>query len=360
MIRILQIVDHMGLGGIQAFIMNVYRNIDRRELQFDFLVHKTEGNYFQKEIESLGGKMFYVPARSQGFLKNRRALDKFFKEHTEYKVVHQHESSLSYIEPLIAAKNNGVPVRVIHSHSTRMGESKIHKILHLFNAKYIHKIATHYLACGDMAGKWFYGTSRVKDNFTIVINGISLKDFEYNEELRKEVRKELDLNDDFTVCHIGRFDWVKNHTFLIDIFNEITKLNPNSKLVLVGQGVLIDDIMKKVRKLGLTDRVLFLGLRSDINKIVQAVDVVLLPSIYEGFPVTAIEAQASGLPLFMSDTIPKEAIIKENAYALSLKTSAEEWASIILENSTRCINNTKMKSFDIGETIKVLSLIYGK
>lgn len=358
MIRVLQIVDHMGLGGMQAFIMNVYCNIDRSKIQFDFLVHKSEGNTFQEQIYSLGGKMYSVPARNQGLIKNRRALDKFFKEHPEYKIVHQHESSLSYIEPLIAAKNNGVPIRVIHSHSTRMGNSIIHKFLHLINAKRIHRIATHYLACGELAGKWFYNTSRVKDNFTVVINGIRIKDFEFNEDTRIKVREELGLSDEIAICHIGRFDWVKNHIFLIDIYKEIEKKVPNSKLILVGQGVLMDKIKQKVNLLGLGEKVFFLGLRNDINRIVQAVDAVLLPSIYEGFPVTAIEAQAAGLPFFMSDTVSREAMIKKNSYAISLNLSAEEWAKYILEHLERYQDNTLMKGFDIAETVKVVTSIY--
>jgi glycosyltransferase involved in cell wall biosynthesis len=353
MIRVLQIVDHMGLGGMQAFIMNVYRNIDRTQVQFDFLLHKEQGNTYAQEIENMGGHMFFVPARNQGLFKNRKALDAFFKSHPEYRVVHQHESSLSYIEPLIAASNNGVPVRVIHSHSTRMGNNMIHKLLHYINAGRIDKIATHYVACGDLAGKWFYGHSRVKDNFKVVINGIKLKDFEFNAEVRKEMRESLDLGDSTVFCHIGRFDWVKNHTFLIDIFNEIVKILPNSKLVLVGNGVLMDEVKEKVNRLNLADKVIFLGLRSDINRIVQAVDSILLPSIYEGFPVTAIEAQAAGLPFVMSDTVSKEALIKNNSLALSLNVSPHDWAMKCCNNIERIPNNSIMfdKGFDINKTV---------
>lgn len=361
MIRVLQVVDHMGLGGIQAFIMNVYRNIDRNKVQFDFLVHKKGGNTFAEEINRLGGIIHYVPARNEGILKNRRALDSFFKEHPEYKVVHQHESSLSYIEPLIAAKNNNVPIRIIHSHNTRMGNSLIHKILHTLNSKRIHRIATHYLACGKLAGEWLYGKSKVKDKFTVVINGIKLSNFEFNEIVRGKVRNDLCVDDDTTVfCHIGRFDTVKNHVFLVDIFNEIIKINPNSKLVLVGNGVLMNAIENKVNDLGLNDNVSFLGLRNDINQIVQGADAVLLPSLYEGFPVTAIEAQAAGLPFFMSDSVSKEALIKRNSYALSLRYSAKQWAEFIIPRIERQIDNSIMyeKGFDIQNTVLTLYKIY--
>lgn len=360
MIRVLQVVDHMGLGGIQAFIMNVYRNIDREKVQFDFLLHRQEGNTFREEINQLGGIIHYVPARNQGFLKNKRALGVFFKEHTEYKVVHQHESSLSYIEPLIAAKRNHVPIRIIHSHNTRMGNSMIHRILHLLNARRIHRIATHYLACGKLAGEWLYGNSKVKGKFTVVINGIKLSDFEYNEEVRNKIRKGLNLCKDTIFCHIGRFDAVKNHGFLIDVFNEIVKIEPNSKLVLVGNGILMDEVKDKVNALGLNDRVLFLGLRNDINQILQGADAVILPSLYEGFPVTAIEAQAAGLPFFMSDSVSKEALIKSNSYALSLNDTAKQWAEFIIPRVERQIDNGIMyeKGFDIQNTIESLYKIY--
>lgn len=362
MIRVLQVVDHMGLGGIQAFIMNVYRNIDRNKVQFDFLLHRYEGNSFREEINQLGGIIHYVPARNQGVLKNRMALDVFFKEHPEYKVVHQHESSLSYIEPLIAAKRNYVPIRIIHSHSTRMGNSLIHRILHRLNAKRIHRIATHYLACGKLAGEWLYGQSKVKDKFIVVNNGIKLSNFEYNEDVRDKVRADLCLRNNIAFCHIGRFDTVKNHRFLIDVFNEIIKIVPNSILVLVGSGILMNEIKEKVNDLGLSNHVLFLGLRSDINQIVQGVDAVLLPSIYEGFPVTAIEAQAAGLPFFMSDTVSKEALIKSNSYALSLNDTAKQWAEFIIPRIVRQVDNSIMyeKGFDIQNTIDSLYKIYGK
>lgn len=360
MIRVLQIVDHMGIGGIQAFIMNVYRNIDRDKYQFDFLLHRKDKNAYAQEIERLGGIIYYVPARNQGIIKNIRTLNAFFKRHREYKVVHQHESSLSYIEPLIVACNNNVPVRIIHSHSTRMGNNMIHRVLHYLNAKRIHKIATNYLACGELAGKWFYGESKVKDGFSVVINGIRLRDYEYDEIVRSQMRENLGIGKSVVYCHVGRFDEVKNHRFLIDVFKEIQVKEPSSMLVLVGQGILMDDIKKKVKDVNLDDKVIFLGFRKDINRILQAVDAVILPSIYEGFPVTAIEAQAAGLPFFMSDSISKEAIIKSNAYSISLEKSAKFWADFIIQRIKRLPDNSVMYKggFDIGNTIKTLCDIY--
>jgi len=360
MIRVLQIVDHMGLGGIQAFIMNVYRNIDHTQVQFDFLLHKSEGNTYQNEIESLGGILYFVPSRNQGILKNRKSLDKFFKQHSEYKIVHMHESSLSYIEPLVAAKNNNIPIRIIHSHSTRMGNNIIHRLLHIYHSWLIDKIATHYLACGELAGQWMYGHSKVKNNFQIVYNGINLKQFEYNICIRDAVRNELHLGDSKVFCHIGRFDAVKNHSFLLGIFNEIVKIHPNSKLILVGTGNLMNDIKEKAKMLNLSKQILFLGFRNDISRLVQATDALILPSFYEGFPVCAIEAQASGLPFVMSDNVSKEALIKSNSMALSLDLSPQEWAQNILNNLNRVPDNTMMyeRGFDISKTIDILLTIY--
>lgn len=360
MIRVLHVVDHMGLGGIQSFIMNVYRNIDRSKIQFDFLLHKKDGNRFLPEIQCLGGVVYFVPARNKGVFHNKVALNSFFKTHPEYKVVHQHESSLSYIEPLIAARHNGVPIRIIHSHSSRMSNSIMHRILHIVNAWRVHRVATHFLACGCMAGRWFYSQSKIKDGFTVVLNAISLRDFQFDEQIRKEVRCELGLCNEKVYCHIGRFDSVKNHSFLIDVFYELVKLESGAKLVLVGTGPLMEEVRRKSDSLGLHENIMFLGLRKDVNRILQAVDAVILPSIYEGFPLTAIEAQAAGLPFVMSDSVSSEALIKSNTLALSLDQTPKYWASCIVKNVKRIPDNAEMykNGFDIANTVMVLTNIY--
>lgn len=358
--RVLQIVDSMEMGGIQAFIMNVYRSIDREKVQFDFLVHHMTDGPFYQEIESKGGKVYCLPARNEGVFKNKTALREFFNEHKEYRVVHMHESSLSYIEPLVAAKNAGVPIRIMHSHSTHILGNKIHFILHRFHSINIHKIATHYLACGEMAGKWMYGKSRVKANYTVLYNGINLKSFKFNPEIRKQVRDELTVGDALVFGHVGRFMQVKNHKFLVEIFKEILKMKPDSYLVLAGTGELLESTKDYCKSLEIIDSVRFLGVRKDVSRLLQAMDAMILPSFYEGFPVTAIEAQASGLPVYLSDTITKEAVIKENVHVVDLDLSATKWANMVLDDLRRLENNDALfeKGFDINDVAYKLFNLY--
>ena len=358
--RILQIVDSMGLGGIQSFIMNVYRSIDREKIQFDFLLHHRPNNSYDEEILKMGGKIFYLPARNEGINKNRRALYEFFKNHKEYEVVHEHESSLSYIEPFVAAKKNGVPVRIIHSHNTKMTGNIMHNILHKLHSFDIDKVATHYLACGELAGQWMYGKSKVKDKFCIIYNGIRLKDYEYNDEIRKNMRVAFGIKNEIVVGHAGRFMEVKNHKFLLDIFKEFHGNYGDSLLILAGDGDLYDDIQKYAKDIGISDYVKFLGMRNDIEKVIQAMDVMVIPSLYEGFPVIAIEAQANGLPVYLSDTITKEAVIKDNVHIVKLESTAKEWERSIRSDLRRITDNQILydKGFDVNDVAKKLANLY--
>lgn len=358
--RVLHIVDSMGMGGIQAFIMNAYRNIDRNNIQFDFLLHQKFSESYDEEIKIMGGEIFYLPPRSQGIKKNRKALDEFFKSHNEYRIVHQHESSLTYLEPLIIAKKNKIPKRIIHSHSTRASGNKIHTIIHKINRKRIKKIATDYIACGSMAAKWMYSDSGILSNVIILNNGIDVEKFTFNKEVRCSLRDELNLHDKFVIGHIGRFSTVKNHTFLIDIFKEYSKKNSNAILLLVGDGELKKSIESKVRDLLLDDKVLFLGVRKDINSILQVCDYIVIPSLYEGFPVTAVEAIASGLPILMSNTITRDVLLKDNCKMLDLHDGPNIWANTIKENERRIVDNMILtkNGFDIKNVLIQLMRIY--
>ena len=359
--RVLHVVNHMGIGGIQAFIMNLYRNIDKNEIQFDFLLHQEISESYIDEIQKLGGKVYYVPARNRGIRKNIDALNSFFKEHNEYSIIHMHESSLSYVMPLIVAKKYGVGKRIIHSHSTKSGGSKINKVLHYVNKYRIKNIATDYLACGELAAKWFYGSTNVASQCVIIKNGIDLDKFEFNPTVRMEKRCELGIqSDSFVVGHIGRFNDVKNHSFLIDVFCQLLKSKPNSFLCLAGDGSLKKAIEEKVERLGLSDNVLFLGNCRDVHRLLQAFDVVVMPSFYEGFPVTAVEAEANGVPIVLSDTITKEVQYKQNVLYCSLSDPIDIWVQTILSNQSRIIDNTTLRDnkLDIKNTVSELKNVY--
>ncbi len=364
MIRVLQMVDGMSIGGgIQAFIMNVYRNLDRDAIQFDFLLHRHNEKTFEPEIASLGGRIFYTPGRREGILKNRAGLKRFFAAHPEYGHVHFHASSLSYIEPLIAAYHAGVPGRIMHSHSSGIiGKNRIiHSINHEFNKKRIHRIATDYLACGALAGKWMYGGTSVESKVRLITNGIDIKRYSYSETVREEVRKELGIGKAFAVCHVGRFETVKNHTFLLDVFHAVLKKQPSALLILAGDGRLFNEVKAKAEALGIREKVRFLGVRNDVYRLFQAADCVVLPSLYEGFPVVTIEAQASGVPLVMSDTVTDEVVKKSNCRRISLDLSCEEWADAVLSAGKRIPDNKELvdSGFDIMQTVRELQAIYG-
>lgn len=361
--RVLQVVDSMDMGGIQAFIMNVYRNIDRENIQFDFLVFRPHEQAFEKEILSLGGKVFKLPGRRDGIIKNKRAIKIFFDEHPEYSVIHYNTSALSDIGALIEASKRKIFVRIIHSHSTKAPGSKIHTYIHEINKRKIEKYATHYLACGKLAGDWFYKGTNVVDKVIMVNNGIDCGIYSFNAEKRETMRKALKIQDNFVIGHVGRFSEVKNHCFILKVFSaflrDYSDLNP--KLLLVGNGELFDEMKLLAEKLNIDQNVIFLGMRYDIPDLLQAMDVMIMPSLYEGFPVTLVEAQAAGLPCVVSDTITRDAVIKNNVVMKSLEDNIIVWEMSIAENIGRSVNNDILviNGFDIQTTVNQLKTIYG-
>jgi glycosyltransferase involved in cell wall biosynthesis len=333
MIRVLHCVGLMNRGGIETMLMNLYRNINRNKVQFDFLTISDEEGHFDKEIYELGGRIYNVKSRRQGVIKNRLDLNRFFKEHKEYNTVHMHLSSLTYIEPLIIAKKYNVKNRIIHSHNTKGAPGLIHSILHNINRLRIDQIVTHKFACSKEAGFWLFGKDVYGEKVNILNNAIDTKIFNFNKNKRNEVRRGLSIQDRFVIGHVGRFSNQKNHSFIIDIFHEIYLKNKNAVLMLVGDGNLQSEIRQKVNRLGLTDSVLFLGIRSDIPDLLQAMDVFLFPSLYEGLPVTLIEAQAAGLKVIASDSISNEVKITNQLEFNSLSENAKVWSQKVLNYS---------------------------
>lgn len=364
MIRVLHVVIGMNRGGLETFIMNVYRNINRNVIQFDFLVHTNNECAYDAEIKELGGKIFSVPARNKGVSKNRKALNDFFKNHKEYKIVHQHVSSLTYITPLKYAKRYGVPIRIIHGHSTGQSGHKFHEYIHKYNQHYIKSIATHYFACSEMAAKWLYSKKQfINKKYDIINNAIDSKSFIYCEQKRLEKRSELGLKGQYVIGHIGRFNLVKNHEFLIDIFKSVHEKDNDVILLLVGDGELRINIQEKVNKLGLQNNVIFTGIRSDISDILQAMDIFVFPSLYEGLGIVAVEAQASGLHCIASDQVPKEISVTENVKFLSLDDNVDVWVDEILRKKNYFERQdtsllVKNNGYDINNVCKKLEKIY--
>lgn len=361
MTRVLQIVDCMDLGGIQTFIMNTYREIVNHGIQYDFMVFHDRKQYFEDEITALGGKTFKLPSRRDGWIKSRKAIEHFFDNHSDYKVVHYHTSSLSYLDPLAIAAKMKIPVRIVHSHSTNAPGSRFHYYLHKLNKRRIADIATLFFACGDLAGKWMFEGSGCEDKVQLINNGIDMKKYTYNEQIRDRIRTQLGINNEFVIGHVGRFSTVKNHSYLLEVFADYLKMaNGNSRLLLVGDGELRSQMEEYAKQLGLCDYVIFLGARRDVPQLLQAMDYMIMPSIYEGFPVTAVEAQASGLPCLLSDTITKDAAIKSNVKMLSIKENPSIWAQSIDKTPQRIPDNTELikAGYDMKQTVDKLYDVY--
>lgn len=302
-VRVLHAAVNMNRGGAETLVMNLYRNIDRSKVQFDFLTCK-EG-VFDAEILELGGKVHRIPYVTEighfGYLK---ALHSFFAAHREYKILHSHMDKMSGFV-LRAAKKAGVPVRVAHSHSTNSEGGVSARIYKWYASQFISSCATNFMACSYSAANWLFGKN--SGGCLIIKNGINLKNFTCSPDVRKQIRDDLGINENcLVVGHVGRFYEPKNHDFIIDIFEEFARFNPDSVLILVGDGLLRSVIQNKVTGLNLQDKVKFLGVRSDVNRLLQAFDVFIFPSLYEGLPVTLIEAQGAGVPCLISNTITSE------------------------------------------------------
>ena len=361
-IRIAHIIGKWLGGGVEAVVMNYYRHIDRTKIQFDFLCDEDSTNIPYEEIEQLGGRVILIPPYQKVF-KYQKELIRIFKENN-YKIVHSHINTLS-VFPLRAAKKAGVKVRIAHSHSTTNKKEWKKNLLKQMLRPFSKAYATDYMCCSELAGRWLFGDKAYDSGQVYLLNNaIDLDKFKYNESLRKEKRKELNIKDDTLVIgHIGRFVAQKNHIFLIDIFNEVHKKNSNSLLLLVGQGPLKEEIKNKVKELKLDDSVRFLGQRNDVNELYQAFDVFCLPSLYEGLPVVGVEAQASGLLCILSNAMTKETKVLDITKFMSLNNTPEEWADSILDDVKRYkrIDTSKemtAKNFNIKEEAKKLEKYY--
>lgn len=356
-IRILQVVTIMNRGGLETMLMNYYRHIDHSKVQFDFLTHREFDGDYDKEIKELGGNIYHLSNLNPLSTSYKKSLNDFFKNHSEYKIVHSHLDCMAGI-PLKYAKLNNVPLRIAHAHNSNQTKDEKYP-LKLFYKRNIKRNANYLFACGDEAGKWMFNT----DNFKVLNNAINAKDYTFNINIRNDKRKEFGISDDsILIGHVGRFFTQKNHEFLIDIFNQFHKNHPNSYLMLVGEGELKTSIQDKVRTLGLEDYVMFTGLRSDVNELLQAMDVFLFPSLYEGLPVSIVEAQAAGLPCLISDKVPIECKKTDLVYQLNLEDSVNVWSDKIYELSHITRRDTyeeiKQSGFDIVENAKWLENFY--
>lgn len=348
-------------GGVESVIMNYYRNIDKKKIQFDFLCNSEKVAY-EDEILNLGGKIYRVTARSENYRLFKKELKDFFEKHAcEYSAIWVNLCSLANIDYLIYAKKYGIKYRIIHSHNSQNMDSKIRGILHRFNKIRLKRYATDFWSCSEESAKWFYSNKIIESpKYLLVNNAIDTEKYKFNQNTRDKVRKKLGIENDLIIGNIGRFHFQKNHEFMIQVFKKYLELNSKSKLILIGKGSKEEQIKELVKELNLEKNVIFLGERNDIQDIIQGMDIFLFPSLFEGLPLSLVEAQANGLPILASkDVISSKVLMSKNLEFVSLENGPEFWAKkmseINLKNySQENIEIIKEKGFDIKVQAELL------
>lgn len=360
MTRVLQVVTHMNRGGLETMLMNYYRSIDREQVQFDFLTHRPYEGDYGDEIKRMGGKLYHLPVLNPFSGSYKKTLRRFFLEHPEYQIVHVHQDCLSGVI-LKVAKECGIKVRIAHSHNANQ-DRDIKYPIKLFYKRSIAQFATALMACSEDAGNWmFHGA-----DFRVLNNAIDTRQYIYDPAKRDAMRRQLGIDkDELVVGHVGSFTPQKNHLFLIDIFHQVKRLMPRSRLLLVGNDVgdVANRVKEKVKTLGFEDSVIFTGIRSDVPDLLQAMDVFVFPSVYEGLGIVAVEAQTSGLPCLISDKVPIECKMTDLVQQIPLADGAEVWAKTAIAAAKETVREDtsaqiKAAGFDIAENAKWLQNFY--
>lgn len=327
--KVLQVGLSHNPGGVESFVMNYYRELLKYNVQFDFICMYDTLAY-EEEIKKLGGTVFYISNVKRNPVRFRRELLEILKN-GNYDAIHVNMLSAANIVPLIVGKKAGVQKVIAHSHNSST-PGILRNILHRWNKPRISKYATDFFACSEVAGHWLFEEQiKQSEHFHVIHNALHVEKFFYQESVRKKIREELGVENKFVVGHVGRFEEQKNHAFLIDIFHEIAKERKDAVLLLVGDGELKEQVVQKVQGYTIESQVQFLGVRKDIPQLWNAMDVFLFPSLFEGLPLVALEAQASGIYSVMADTISKEVKITDTVTFLPLTYDAKEWKEHILK-----------------------------
>lgn len=363
MIRILHVFGIMDQGGAENMIMNLYRKIDRSAIQFDFVVHRDSVGFFDAEIRNLGGRLFYLPSFKGtnifGYLKE---WSKLLDAHPEWTVVHSHIRSTASLL-LFTAKRKGL-YTIAHSHSISSGTGIAASAKDILQYP-IRFVADYFMGCSDEAGRWLFGKKIIESaRYTTLRNAIDVESFQFSENTRKAVREKLGYRNGYVVGHVGRMESPKNHKFLLEVFSLLHTKCPQTDLLLVGSGSLESSVQEYVKENKLENSVTILKNRKDVNELLQAMDVFVFPSLYEGLGLAVIEAQASGLPVLTTkDRVPKETAVTDLVEFVPLENSAEIWSERILE----ALKNNKRESpleeiieagYDIKYTVSWLQNFY--
>ena len=346
----------MKRGGIESFMMNYFRNIDPAKVHIDFLVHGYGKGEFDDEIQARGSKILHVPTKSKHPVRYVKELKKIFLT-GEYDIVHSHVDAMScWI--LRVAKECGVKVRIAHSHNTdHLTTNRIKYAINEYARQNICKYATNCFACSESAGRWLFG----ENTFQVIPNAIECERFRFSEMSRKQIRKEIGVCDkNIVIGHVGRFDTQKNQGFLIDVFEKLYQKNSNVRLLLIGDGWMKKSIEDSVRGKRLQDVVIFTGSQKDVNNYYNAMDLFVLPSLFEGLGIVLLEAQINGLTVFASDVVPKEVVISDNVRFLPL--DKERWESELFDSiavsDNRNGNYINCEKYEITRAASKLTEIY--
>ena len=333
---VLHVVGRLDIGGAESRIMDMYRNIDRDKVQFVFCQHTKDRCAFEEEVERLGGKVYHVPRFNvKNYFSYKKAWKDFFKAHPEIKVVQGHMTSTAAIY-LPIAKKAGVEITIAHARSAGV-DPGLKGHLTRFLRRNLYKKCDYRFTCSEMAGEAVFGDQNlIQKKATFIPNAIDVDKFKFNKETRDRIRYELGIENKFVIGHVGRFSHMKNHKYMLQILEQCIKMEkeknlPETVLMFLGDGEMKEEIMEQAVAMGISSRVLFMGNKRDVYRYYQAMDYFLLPSLYEGLPGTAIEAQASGLPGIMSDTVTREAVVTDLLQMRSIKEDAVFWAEEIMK-----------------------------
>lgn len=352
-----------GVGGVETFICNVNRTIDHEQFRMDFLVHQQINPKYLADIIENCGTIYYVPGVKSGLIKYIKGIFRFYKEHNDYQIVHLNECGASFFLYTLPLLFDSRMKLIVHSHNGDSSRRILHKIFRFFQNLRVDKKC----ACSDIAAAWMFGkkTSKTKD-YTIIHNGIQVEKYRYNPVASKKLKSEFGLEGKFVLGSVARFERQKNHVKMINIFWEYKKRNPNSCLVLVGEGSEMEHIKKIVSERNIVNDVLFLGVRNDISDLLSMFDVFLLPSLYEGLPFVTIEAQAASLPMVVSNVVSKEIDITPLIHRVDLDEEDEVWCHCIeklqmkyVERNTSTYRKMlRSAGYDIDNSIKLLEQMY--
>lgn len=365
-LRVLQVGMTRNLGGIETYLIEQFRHLDKSKIDYDFV--NITGEYsicYEDEILASGSKIFKVVSRHKNpLLHYWQWFNILLQNKGVYDVIVLNTNSLEYVFPLVLGKVFGIPVRVIHSHNSGFENKQglARRLLVGMNKKLLAWSANLRFACSQFAGQWMF-----KDNpYHVIYNAIDIHKYDADLAVRDEMRQALNLDTALTLLHVGRFSYQKNHSFLLDIFKEVHSIQPDSVLLLVGdtteESEFLTEVKRKIKAYGLEHVVRLLGRRDDVNKIMQAADVLVMPSFFEGLTVVGIEAQASDLPLLLSDTVTKELELLPSTQFISLDAGAKAWAEVIVNskqhNRRSRYEELKVAGYDIGfETERVEKLL---